>query len=163
MERLSSNLIERVVQYTNHIFPQDNDLLQEKYEELLDYVIRKDHRGQLRVLLDIKPCTDSKLVVSVVCKGAADCLDLLITTGFIIQKETLLLAACAGNVRCLQLLFNTGLKPDGETALAAAAAGQIDCIQLLLSVGCPIPENITSIAIQFGQPECAQYLRDAGY
>lgn len=163
MEHLSSNLLALVIQYTNHIFPQDNDLLLENYDRLLDYVIKRDHRGQLRVLLDIKSSTDSKLVASVVCKGAADCLDLLITTRFIIQKETLPIAACVGNVRSLQLLLDAGLKPDGGTVLAAAAAGHIDCIKLLLSVRCPMPENITSLAIQFGQPECAQYLRDAGY
>ena len=89
MQTLSFDLCYTIGEYLGLVFPTDKNLLEKDYDRLLEYTIKNNRLGQIRILLDFKQCTDPDVVNWAAANGRTECLQLLLNAKCPMDEEAI--------------------------------------------------------------------------
>lgn len=91
MNRLPPELSLLIIQYNKLVFPADSDLQREDYHKLLDYTIKNNRPGQLKILLAYnKPFSRINAIKSAIAYKHISCLCLLLEGTSELDKKKIL-------------------------------------------------------------------------
>lgn len=185
MEGLPFGLARCIIQYNEIVFPEDKDVIIRQYDKLLEYTIKNNKLGQLRLLIDIKKCDNPEAIHWACAGGYVDCVACLNDNGAPMDECAIEEAAEGGHYDCIKYLIDNNCpKSEYATAIADtpeclellikaefpmtsysiqcfAEIGKPECVKLLIAAKCPMDSNVIKISCAEGHVECVKLLIDA--